>query len=155
MKSNKKIRIESFESIKDIKNNPKEFCKYYKKVYKICNEMPYDFRKKLRYLRECIGMTREKLEENSYISVQTIKEIETNRNREYSIETLIALCIGMKLPPEFSFDLIRGSGFNIENNSTEKNCLYCFILRNLYSYSIDEINNFLENNKISALSHQR
>ena len=118
----------------------------------IFDAIPYNFRKKLRYLRECIGMTREKLEEKSLVSAQTIKEIETNEKRGYSIETIISLCIGMNLPPELSFELIRMSGFNIENNLTKQNCLYCFILRNLYNLGIDEINDFLESNDISPLT---
>ena len=118
----------------------------------IFDAIPYNFRKKLRYLRECIGMTREKLEEKSLVSAQTIKEIETNEKRGYSIETIISLCIGMNLPPELSFELIRMGGFNIENNLTKQNCLYCFILRNLYNLGIDEINDFLESNDISPLT---
>lgn len=150
-----KLKIKDFESIEEIKVNPEKFGEYYNKISVICDDLPYGFRKKIRYLRECIGMTREKLEEKSYISAQTIKEIETNTKRGYSIETLIALCIGMKLPPEFSFDLLRIGGFNIENNISEKNCLYCFILRNLYNSEIDEVNEFLEKNNVEAISKEK
>ena len=90
--------ISNLETIDNIKLKPETFDKYYNKIVIICNDLPYNFRKKLRYLRECSGKTREKLEENSHISVQTIKEIETNNSRGYSLETIIALCIGMHLP---------------------------------------------------------
>lgn len=141
-----------FDNIDEMEENPKLFSKYYKSIFIVCNALPYDFRKRLRYLRECRGMTREKLEEVSYISVQTIKEIETNIGRGYSIETIIALCIGMNLPPFFSFELLKIGGFNIENNMIKKNCIYCFILRNLYDSPIDDINNFLETNGLQPLS---
>ena len=146
------IKIKGFETIEEIKSSPEKFDKYYDKILMIFDAIPYNFRKKMRYLRECIGMTREKLEEKSLVSAQTIKEIETNEKRGYSIETIISLCIGMNLPPELSFELIRMSGFNIENNLTKQNCLYCFILRNLYNLGIDEINDFLESNDISPLT---
>lgn len=97
-------------------------------------------------------MTREKLEEKSYISSQTIKEIETNEKRRCSLETITALCIGMSLPPEFSFDLIKMSGFYIENYDNEKSCLYCYILRNLYDCEIDDINHILRINNFDPLS---
>ena len=69
-KMKKRQKIKSFESIYEIKSHPKKFENYYSKVSMLCDDLPYDFRKKLRYLRESIGMTREKLEEKSYISYQ-------------------------------------------------------------------------------------
>lgn len=148
----KRQKIKNFESIYEIKSYPKKFESYYSKISILCENLPYDFRDKLRYLRESIGMTREKLEEKSYISSQTIKEIETNKKRGYSLETIIALCIGMKLPPEFSFDLLKMSGFYIENYDNEKSCLYCYILRNLYDCEIDYINQILKMNNFNSLS---
>ena len=155
MSKKQKHKIKSFESIDDIKVHPEKFGEYYNKVSIICDDLPYNFRKKLRYLRESIGMTREQLEEKSYISSQTIKEIENNKKRGYSLETIIALCIGMKLPPEFSFDLLRIAGFNIENNGNEINCLYCFILRNLYDCGIDYVNDILRINNFTPLGQEK
>lgn len=154
IKMKKKQKIKKFESVGEIKKMPKNFEEYYDKVSVLCEELPYDFRDKLRYLRESMGMTREKLEEMSYISSQTIKEIETNKRRGYSLETIIALCIGMKLPPEFSFDLLKMSGFYIESYDNEKKCLYCYILRNLYDCEIDYVNHVLQINNFDSLSHK-
>lgn len=154
IKMKKRQKIKRFESIYEIKKYPKKFENYYAKISVICDDLPYDFRKKLRYLRESIGMTREKLEEKSYISSQTIKEIETNQKRGYSLETIIALCIGMKLPPEFSFNLIKMAGFHIESYDNEKSCLYCYILRNLYDSPIYDINQILQINNFNPLSQE-
>lgn len=148
----KKKIVKNFETINEIKDNPLKYKNYYKKVLSISEKEPYNFRDKLRYFRECLGYTREKLEELSYISLQTIKEIETNDSRGYSVETIISLCIGMKLPPEFSFNLLKSGGFSVENNSIKKNCIYGYILRNLYNYEIDEINDFLKSNGVNPLS---
>ena len=60
-KMKKRQKIKSFESIYEIKSHPKKFENYYSKVSMLCDDLPYNFRKKLRYLRESIGMTREKL----------------------------------------------------------------------------------------------
>lgn len=151
----KKQKINNFESIYEIKNCPQNFEKYYHKISIVCEDLPYEFRNKLRYLRDSIGLTREKLEEQSYISSQTIKEIETNKKRGYSLETIISLCIGMKLPPEFSFDLLRAAGFYIENYNNEKYCLYCYILRNLYYCGIDYVNQVLKINELVPLSQEK
>ena len=132
-----------FESIDEINTEPNKFKNYYIKLHNVCGDLPYDFRKRLRYLRESMGYTREKLEEKSNISAQTIKQIEINFERGYTISTILALCIGMNLPPELSFELIRKSGYNIETNSSICNCVYCYLLRNMYNCSIDDVNNFL------------
>lgn len=153
-KNHNKNIINNFETVDEIIGNPKKFQKYYEKISEIYDDLPYKFRQKLRYLRESLGLTREQLEEKSYISAQTIKQIETNDDRGYTIETLIALCVGMQLPPELSFDLLRMAGFSIEESVTPKNGLYCFILRNLYEQGIDNANKFLILNKEEPLTQQ-
>lgn len=68
------IKIKGFETLEEIKTTPEKFSQYYNKVYQILDSIPYNFRKRLRYYRESIGLTREQLEESSYISAQTIKK---------------------------------------------------------------------------------
>lgn len=144
-----KCIVKRFETVNEIIMNPKMFQNYYKKIFEIYDNLPYKFRPRLRYLRESLGYTREQLEDRSYVSAQTIKQIETNDERGYSIETVVALCIGMQLPPDLSFELIKSSGYNIENNDSKKIFLYCYILRYLYNDGIDFINEFLkENNEL-------
>lgn len=150
----KRNKINKFETITEIKSEPQKFNEYYNKIQIIASDLPYNFREKIRYLRETIGMTREQLEEKSTISAQTIKQIENNEKRGYSQDTIIALCIGMSLPPEFSFELLKIAGFNIENNYNIRNCLLCFILRNLYDRPIDDINSFLEQNGELAITNK-
>ena len=150
----KRKNINNFETVNEIIGNPKKFQNYYEKISEIYDELPYKFRQKLRYLRESLGLTREQLEEKSYISAQTIKQIENNEDRGYTVETVIALCVGMQLPPELSFDLLKMAGFSIEDSVTPINGLYCFILRNLYEQGIDSANEFLILNKEQPLTQQ-
>lgn len=150
----KKKKIISFETIDEIKDNPKKFNDYYNKMYNIINEIPYGFRGTLRFLREELGFSRELLEERTGISSNTIKEIEINEKRGYTLETVIALCVGMNLPPDFSFELLKNSGYCIENNSNQLNCLYKFILRNLYNDKIEEVNSFLHENNRPPLTQK-
>jgi len=148
-KNNKNL---SFETIDEITDNPKKFSDYYYKISNLFDNLPYRFRDTLRYLRKELGFSRELLEEKSGVSSRTIKEIETNENRGYTLETIIALCIGMKLPPDFSFELLKKSGFDIENSGNQTNCLYKFILRNLYNNEIETVNMFLNENKKPSLT---
>ncbi len=145
VRKNKKEKI-CFEKIEEIKNNPKAFQSYQNKIHYLYENMPHNFEKRIRYLREMMSMTREELEEKSNISLQTIKQIELNKKRVCSLKTIFALCIGMSLPPDISFELIKNAGYNIENNNSKKEILYCVILRNLYNSSIEEINDFIKKN---------
>lgn len=150
----KNRKIKSFETINEIKDNPKKFNDYYNKISKLIDNIPYRFRESLRYLRVELGFSRERLEERTGISSNTIKEIETNKNRGYNLETIIALCIGMNLPPDFSFELIKKAGYDIDNCSNRLNCLYKFILRNLYDKNIEEVNSFLQCNQQPSLTRK-
>lgn len=150
----KNRKIKSFETIDEIKNNPKKFNDYYDKISNLIDNIPYGFRENLRYLRVELGFSRELLEERTGISSNTIKEIETNKKRGYSLETVVALCVGMNLPPDFSFELLRKAGYDIENSSNQLNCLYKFILRNLYNKKIEEVNLFLQTNKKPSLTRK-
>lgn len=61
------------------------------------------------------------------------------------------MTLGMNLPPEFSFDVLRRAGFYIENYDDKKSCVYCYILRNLYNSEIEYVNEILKVNGISPL----
>lgn len=133
-------------------NNSNDFNQYSRKVVVLNKELPYDFRNRLKYLRKKLNLTREKLSELSYISDQTIKQIENDENRGYTLDTIISLCIGMNLSPDLSIPLIESSGYCIGYNSSKLIVAYNYILRNMYYCSIDEINDFLEANNLKKLS---
>lgn len=152
-RKHKKI-IKGFEACENINKNPELFTNYSNQIYLICKNLPYGFRDRLRYLRESIGYSREMLEEKSNISVQTIKEIECNENRGYTVETIISLCIGLNLPPELSFGLIKVAGYDFEDYTNPRNNIYSYVLRNMYNFSIDKINAFLEANNFLALTRK-
>lgn len=128
------------------------FSKYSKDVIIINRGLPFDFRNRLKYLRKQLNLTREKLSELSYISEQTIKQIENDEKRGYNLETIISLCIGMKLPPELSIPLIESGGYCLNYNVSKLMVAYNYILRNLYNESIDEINEFLKQNNLKTLT---
>lgn len=132
--------------------NENNFSQYCRNIIVINKNLPYDFRTRLKYFRKQLNLTREKLSELSYISEQTIKQIENDERRGYTLETVISLCIGMNLSPDLSIPLIESSGYSISYNSSKLIVAYNYILRNMYYCSIDEVNQFLEKNKLKKLS---
>lgn len=134
------------------KNSDASFNQYCRDIIVISKNLPYDFRTRLKYLRKQLNLTRSELSEVSYVSEQTIKQIENDEKRGYTLETIISLCIGMKLPPELSISLIESGGYCINYNVSKNMIAYNYILRDLYNKPIDEINNFLKENKLKPLS---
>ncbi len=128
------------------------FDQYSRNIISINKDLPFEFRTRLKYLRKQENLTREKLSELSYISEQTIKQIENDEKRGYSLETIISLCIGLKLPPELSISLIESGGYCMNYSASKSMIAYNFILRNLYNESIDYINEFLKQNKLKPLT---
>lgn len=113
-------------------------------VSKILQELPVHFKGSLVNHRKRKKLTREQLEVFSGgVSVSTIRRLETDINQEPKMETIIALCIGMKLYPDFSFDLIEKSSEKL-NSQIPQHSVYKMILRNKYHLSIHDCNDFLE-----------
>ena len=88
-------------------------------------------------------VTLEELAADSGIDEKTIRRIKDGKTSNPSIKTLIAICIGLKLHPCLSKDLIKKSNYNLDAISQE-NIAYTNILGTMYNKSIDEINEYLE-----------
>jgi hypothetical protein len=82
------------------------------------------------------------LEERSGISGRTISRFRTEENREYSIDQVIAICIGLHLPPWLSRGLIERAGYVLRNSKQHQ--AYQFVLDCLFMDSIDDVQRFLE-----------
>lgn len=86
-------------------------------------------------------MTEEELAEAADMSEKTIQRLRNSEPDNVSIETVVQLCIGMKLPPVLSGCLIRASGKNFM--MTEQHIMYQFLLNSCYHMGINECNDML------------
>ena len=68
------------------------------------------------------GYTNEKMEERTGISSRMIQDYRNKKDAKPTLQSVLALCIGLNLHPSFSYDLITKAGYNIMAASEE-----CFL----------------------------
>lgn len=107
----------------------------------IARKLPMNFSGALDALIGWSEMTEEELAEAADMSEKTIQRLRNSEPDNVSIETVVQLCIGMKLPPVLSGCLIRASGKNFM--MTEQHIMYQFLLNSCYHMSINECNDML------------
>lgn len=114
---------------------------------KLPSAFPYSF----KYHRKRKKITQEELEFHSCVSVSTIKRLENEIAYKTNLETIVAVCIGMKLYPDFSFDLIEKANCEKLNRLIPQHNAYKMILLHNYHWSIHECNEFLEKVKLKKI----
>lgn len=99
--------------------------------------LPGSFHGRLKaHMKRC-DITIEKLEELAHISERTIKRLRIEERKDYSLDQVIAICLALHLPPEFSLDLIEKAGFVLRK--TPEHLIYRVILRTMCMESIDTV----------------
>lgn len=105
-----------------------------KRVSDILAEVPSSFCGTLDYHIKRRGYTNEKMEERTGISSRMIQDYRNKKDAKPTLQSVLALCIGLNLHPSFSYDLISKAGHNVMIASEE------FLI---YRYLID--NHHMEN----------
>jgi hypothetical protein len=78
------------------------------------------------HIKRC-SYTNEKMEERSGISARTIQDYRNKIDVKPTLQSVLALCIGLNLQPAFSYDLIAKAGHNIMIVS-EANLIYRYLI---------------------------
>jgi len=108
----------------------------------ILGKLPNSFGSSLIMLMRWRRITVEKLAEKSLLSPKTIQRMRNNHNQQWDIEFIVAVCVGLQLPPYISMPLIEKAGLRIRANS--KDILYAYLLATHYQSPIFEFNEYLE-----------
>ena len=87
-----------------------------------------------------VGITRDRLAEEAMMSGTMIKRMRTSE-RDLTLDQVIAVCIGLHIPPEYSFDLIEKAGFRLRN--TPEHLIYKSILQTMYMEKLLNIQKLL------------
>ncbi|MCD8131928.1 MAG: hypothetical protein LUE16_11765 [Lachnospiraceae bacterium] len=120
------------------------------RISAIMRELPASLGATLVYHMKRLGITKEKLEELSNVSVSTIQRIRSKEGFQATLQSVIALCVGMSLDPELSEDMVDKAGYRLR--STPEHTMYKIILRNMYMASIDTCNAALVASKMPPLT---
>lgn len=104
----------------------------------IVRGLPVEFSATLAAHMKSAGVTTKILSDTSLVSERTIQRMRQNERYTVSLCTVIAICIGLKLPPLLSFDLLRKGGYSFKR--TLEHVGYSGILASHYQCSIYECN---------------
>ena len=148
-----KIKVDFSECLisQEILGNVPEYtAEVYTKVAEVMEQLPGNFCGTMVYHRKRRDFTREELEEHSTVSVSTIQRMEKDKEYQKKLGRLVAICIGLKLYPTFSFDLIDKSNCKFDDTIVFHG-VYKMLLRNCYHLTVDECNQKLKEMGISVL----
>lgn len=106
-----------------------------KRVSDILSEIPSSFNGTLDYHINRRGYTNEKMEERTGISARMIQDYRKKKDTKPSLQSVLALCIGLNLHPDFSYDLIGKAGYNIFTGR-EEYIIYRYLINNHHMESI-------------------
>lgn len=133
-------------------NHAKMIKDYNADLLSIAKKLPMNFSGALDALIVWSDMTEEELAEAADMSEKTIQRLRNSEPDNVTIETVVQLCIGMKLPPVLSGCLLKASGKNFM--MTEQHLMYQFLLNSCYCKSIYDCNDMLEEQKLKPLGRQ-
>ena len=106
-----------------------------RRVSDILAEIPSSFCATLDYHIKRRNYTNEKMEERTGISSRMIQDYRNKKDSKPTLQSVLALCIGLNLHPSFSYDLIAKAGYNIMTAS-EENLIYRYLIDNHHMENI-------------------
>ncbi|MGJ4848962.1 helix-turn-helix domain-containing protein [Bacillota bacterium Meth-B3] len=116
----------------------------------IVSSLPDTFHEALIALMKMKRMTIEQLAESASMSVDTIKRLRRAERKNYTMDQVVALCVGLHLPPWLSCELTARAGLTLRDISEHR--AYRYILDCLFMDRIEDVQRFLKENKLEPLN---
>lgn len=113
-----------------------------KEAAKMAAKLPGSFGESLKMLMAWRKMTVEILGEKALLDPRTIQRMRNEDERDWDIKRVVAVCIGLQLPPPLSMTLIEKAGLKFRPGEEQFICAH--ILSTRYTSTIHECNELLE-----------
>ena len=120
------------------KLSPYLFARSTQIIVSISRSLPNNFGDTLIAHMKRKQLTVEQLAERSLISSRQIARYRASHVPKISLSTVVCLCVGLKLHPLLSFDLVAKAGYTLIN--TTEHTAYKIILTSMTNRSIHECN---------------
>ncbi len=120
------------------------------RISDILAKAPSSFKDTLNYHMDRREFTNEKLEERSLISSRTIQDYRNKNDARPTLQSVLALCIGLNLQPYLSYDLIRKAGYDI-NIPNDDYLVYRYLIDHHHMENIHMWNEKLRDAGVSQL----
>ena len=115
----------------------------------IVGSLPHTFHGTLTTLMKIRRVTVEQLAEAAAMSEKTIKRLRSAERRDYTMDQIVALCIGLHLPPWLSCELTARAGLVLRDIPEHRG--YRYILDCLFMDRMEDVQRFLKENKLEPL----
>ena len=112
-----------------------------KSADRLMAELPGSFGKSLVMIMKWRKVTVEKLGELALLEPRMIQRMRTDTNQVWKLGNIVALCIGLKLPPYMSYSLVEKAGLGFKHG--EQQIALRHILTTRYNSTIHECNDLL------------
>ena len=115
---------------------------------KMMEEMPVSFHGTLTYIMK--GRVKvEELVERIHISRSTLLRLRTEERKQYDLDQIVAICVGLHLPPWLSEILLDKAGLTVKRYGPKG--YYGTILDCFFMDTIEEVQAFLKENGFDQL----
>ncbi len=91
----------------------------------------------------------EELAFQSKVSTRTIGKMKNNENYQPTLKRVIKICIGLRLNPSYSYELIDLAGYTLKR--TKQDTMYRFLIDKMYNASISDCNKILKRAGVKPL----
>lgn len=116
----------------------------------IVSSLPRTFHEALTALMKMKRVTVEQLAEAASLSDKTIKRFRSTERRDYTMDQVVALCIGLHLPPWLSCEMTARAGLVLRDIPEHR--AYRYILDCLFMDRIEDVQRLLKENKLEPLN---
>lgn len=138
--------IDGKQSDKEIGKESDKIGSEIDRINRIINDLPGSFSGTLKKHMERKGYTEELLSEVSWVSLSTIKQYRQKEDKQKTLKTVTALCVGLHLHPWLTEDLLRKAGIVVK--ATKIDGAYRYLYTFHYKDSIDDCNKYLRSQKL-------
>lgn len=138
--------VDGSQSDKEISKESDKVASEIDRINGILNDLPGSFSGSLKQHMERKAYTEELLAQESWVSLSTIKQYRQKEDKQKTLKTVTALCIGLHLHPWLTEDLIRKAGLVL--TATKTDGAYRYLYTFLYKDNIEDCNRYLRSQKL-------
>lgn len=154
MKSSQKLSVYQDtmfnKTVEDATTHILEFKTYVVQTAAIVGELPGTFGSTLAYHMDKLHLTNEALAGRCLINEDTIRRYRNGSSKSKpTLQTVVALCVGLKLPAPLSFDLVHKAGYIFAGEHSD--IAYQTILCSMTRCSIYDCNKLLRSAGVPPL----
>jgi hypothetical protein len=134
------------QSTEEIEKESDKISSEIDRIHGIMNNLPGSFSGSLKKHMERKGYTEELLSQESWISLSTIKQYRQKEDKEKTLKTVTAICIGLHLHPWLTEDMIRKAGLAL--TATKLDGAYRYLYTFHYKDTIEDCNKYLRSQNL-------